>query len=219
MRQSGLIRSWNDARGFGFIAPADGTDDVFVHISALVPGYPRPQAGQAVSFETTRQEGRTRARLVMLENVVRSRPRPRPAPAPAPAAAQPAQTDGARTGPPASGVWVLPAFVGLCILLVLFWHPPRVLIPLYFAASATSLALYALDKRAARQGRRRVPEATLHGVDLLGGWPGALVAQQWFRHKTSKRSFRTVYWVTVVLNVSVLVWSASPHAAALLNPG
>ena len=39
---------------------------------------------------------------------------------------------------------------------------------------------------------------------FVGGWPGALVAQQLFRHKTRKRSFRRAFWITVVVNVLVL---------------
>ena len=74
----------------------------------------------------------------------------------------------------------------------------------YAAVSAVTFAAYGLDKRAARRGTRRTPEVTLHLLSLLGGWPGALVAQRTFRHKTVKQPFRAVFWCTVALNCLAL---------------
>ncbi len=84
----------------------------------------------------------------------------------------------------------------------------------YVAVSLLTFTIYAIDKSAARAGRWRTPEATLHLLALAGGWPGALLAQQWLRHKSAKRSFRTVFWVTVVLNLVGLVLLCSPQADA-----
>lgn len=84
----------------------------------------------------------------------------------------------------------------------------------YAAVSLLTFTMYAIDKSAARTGRWRTPEATLHLLALAGGWPGALLAQQWLRHKSAKRSFRAVFWVTVVLNVVGLVLLCSPQADA-----
>jgi uncharacterized membrane protein YsdA (DUF1294 family) len=41
---------------------------------------------------------------------------------------------------------------------------------------------------------------------VIGGWPGALVAQEVFRHKSRKLSFRRVLWTTVALNCGALIW-------------
>jgi len=73
---------------------------------------------------------------------------------------------------------------------------------LYVLASASCIALYAIDKAAAIRGGRRVPEATLLWLGALGGWPGAIVAQQVLRHKTAKRSFRLRFWLSVAANVA-----------------
>ena len=81
---------------------------------------------------------------------------------------------------------------------------------LYLGASVVTLVVYAIDKRAAGSGRRRVSENTLHLLALAGGWPGAIVAQQALRHKTAKRSFRAVFWVTVAANVVGFVALATP---------
>jgi uncharacterized membrane protein YsdA (DUF1294 family) len=80
-------------------------------------------------------------------------------------------------------------------------------IPLtYFAASLTAFVLYRADKTAAVNGRHRTAEDTLLVVGLLGGWPGALVAQDMLRHKSRKASFQVMFWATVVLNCAVLGW-------------
>lgn len=74
----------------------------------------------------------------------------------------------------------------------------------YLVASLITFMVYALDKSAAKRGARRTPESTLHLLSLVGGWPGAVLAQGLFRHKTLKRSFRFVFWITVAVNLSGL---------------
>jgi uncharacterized membrane protein YsdA (DUF1294 family) len=73
----------------------------------------------------------------------------------------------------------------------------------YACASVVCFAAYALDKSAARAGRRRTPERTLLLLGLACGWPGAVLAQRWLRHKSAKRSFQLKFWLTVVTNISV----------------
>lgn len=57
---------------------------------------------------------------------------------------------------------------------------------------------YARDKRLAREGAWRVAEARLHLLELLGGWPGAFLAQRRLRHKCSKGSYQFVFWLIVL---------------------
>ena len=64
--------------------------------------------------------------------------------------------------------------------------------------SALTYWVYARDKRRAENGEWRVPEARLHLLDLLGGWPGGFLAQRRLRHKCSKGSYQFVFWLIVL---------------------
>jgi len=74
----------------------------------------------------------------------------------------------------------------------------------YGVMSQLCFCVYGFDKLAARQGWRRARERTLHLLALLGGWPGAWLAQHVFCHKTVKPAFRRWFWLTVATNVLVL---------------
>ena len=73
----------------------------------------------------------------------------------------------------------------------------------YVLASGFAFALFGWDKRSARLGHRRVSERTLHTVELLGGWPGALAGSRLFRHKTQKTSYRIVFGLIVAAHVAL----------------
>lgn len=88
--------------------------------------------------------------------------------------------------------------------------PLNIIAALYAACSIVCFGVYAWDKAAARAGRRRTPESTLLLLGLAGGWPGALLAQRWLRHKTSKASFQLRFWGTVLLNAGLFAWLALP---------
>ena len=74
----------------------------------------------------------------------------------------------------------------------------------YLVASLICAGLYWHDKRQALVRGQRIPEKVLHLSELLGGWPGALVAQQVWRHKTRKLSYQVVFWLIVL--VHQVVW-------------
>lgn len=66
---------------------------------------------------------------------------------------------------------------------------PRFLLWLYPVLSLVSFLAYVRDKAAARNHARRIPEARLLTLDLLGGWPGGFAAQHLLRHKTRTVSY------------------------------
>lgn len=72
--------------------------------------------------------------------------------------------------------------------------------------SAIAFVLYALDKRRARENQWRISEATLHTIELLGGWPGGIAGRAILRHKSSKLSFRAVSWLIIAGHLGLIAW-------------
>lgn len=176
----GRLAEWNDGKGFGWIV-APGGNRVFAHIKDFERGQLRPVAGDEVTFTPgTGEDERPKAVAIRLVRKT------------------------ARIG---AGAWL-----GWVLLLVLpiaggihdgfhWW-----VIPAWYAvASVVAWCLYASDKRRAREGLWRVKETTLHLTEILGGWPGAFLAQRKFRHKTVKRSFQGAFWLAVLIHQFIAI--------------
>ncbi len=201
MRFEGVIRSWNDERGFGFIEPTQGGQDIFVHIKAFPRGATRPAIGQRVSFEVELgPQGKKRARKARTVQPARLRTRAR-------------ENSPTRWG--TASLFAIPAFLVVYVATDLLWRPPTWLALVYLATSAVTFLAYAIDKSSARRGAWRTSESTLHALAIAGGWPGALLAQQILRHKSAKAEFRSVFWVTVTVNVVAFVVLCSPIGRSL----
>lgn len=110
-----------------------------------------------------------------------------------------------RVGAQVVGYLAVAGFIPIVILEVIFWGVPTWVFAIYGGVSIVSFALYWQDKRAAVEGTWRVPEEQLHLLGLVGGWPGGIVAQNLFRHKTQKEKFARNFWFTVMLNVLIFV--------------
>lgn len=83
---------------------------------------------------------------------------------------------------------------------------PVWIVAVYAVTSFISLTAYGCDKSYAEKGTWRIPESTLHFFALLGGWPGGLVAQRLFRHKTRKLTFQLVFWLIVLFHFAAWGW-------------
>ena len=202
MRFDGRLSSWNDERGFGFIEPLQGGQEIFVHIKSFPAGTGRPVVGLPLSFEVELgPQGKKRAKSV---EFVRAR---------RPARSSRAERPAAWTLP---RMLVLPGFVAVYVLVASRWPVSPWVAAAYLLASLSAFFAYATDKSAARKGGWRTSEATLHGLGLACGWPGALLAQQLLRHKSSKPSFVAGFWATVAINIGAFVILHSPVAKRLL---
>ncbi|CAN7315841.1 cold shock and DUF1294 domain-containing protein [Variovorax sp. LjRoot84] len=202
MRFEGTLKTWNDERGFGFIESSQGGQEIFVHVKAFKARTGRPQINQVFSFEIELgPQGKKRAKNVAPVQPVRRRPNAR--------GESPAQWGTA-------SLFAIPVFLILFVAVSLLWRPPLwFFAAVYVVGSALTFLAYAVDKSAARRQAWRTSESTLHLLALAGGWPGALLAQQLLRHKSTKAEFRSVFWATVVLNALGFVALCSPLRSSL----
>ena len=187
MRYQGKITSWKDDQGFGFITPNMGGEPVFVHIKAFANRQRRPAGSEIVTYEIASDtRGRLQARNVAYVSERRAAPR-------------------SSSGPSRLPLVVAALFLVFIAFFGLTARVPLGLLGLYAGASLVTFIAYAIDKSAAQSGRWRTQESTLHLLALIGGWPGALIAQNRLRHKSRKGPFLLVFWVTVLLNCSGLI--------------
>lgn len=184
---TGVLERWEDEKGYGFIQPDEGGREIFAHIHDFTEKYPRPRDGDQVGYrEGTDEQGRPCAKHIIRPQLQK---RKRPS-------------------------RFLPLLLILAYLGWFAWksrqgaYPEA--FPLYLAGiSFLSYLHYAWDKRRAIRKKFRISEARLHLLDLLGGWPGGLLAQRTFRHKVSKTSFQVVFWFTALLNIGILLYLAT----------
>jgi uncharacterized membrane protein YsdA (DUF1294 family)/cold shock CspA family protein len=211
-RLRGKLVTWKPDKAFGFIRPDQGGKDVFVHQRDFGSISRAPRAGDLVYFQRVADgKGRYRAADVQVEGLQRA----------AVSAAPRRQRTGrrARGASLASRTGLLITAIFACVLagLAVFTRLPIIVLPVYVVVSLLAFLLYAFDKSAAMNGRWRTPESTLLLIGLVGGWPGALVAQSLFRHKSSKAPFQASFWFSVLVNCAALAWMCTADGAAAIR--
>lgn len=193
MRYQGKITDWNDDKGFGFVTPNGGGSRVFVHIKSFSNRQRRPAGNDLVTYELTSDvRGRPQGAKVAF---VGDRSSSLPASVP---------------GPGIKALIFAAGFLAFVVGAVATGKLPVVALITYLVASCAAYLAYVLDKSASLKGKWRTPESTLHLLSLVGGWPGAMLAQRMLRHKTQKQTFQVTYWATVALNCAAFGWLLSP---------
>lgn len=189
MRYQGRLTTWHDDKGYGFITPNGGGPRVFVHRTDFGSGR-RPRGDELVTYELTLDD-KKRHNARNVQYVKATRPRGLPA-------------IGAIGAPVLAAV-----FFGYLLSTSATGKLPWAVPAWYAVFSVMTYLAYRHDKDAAVRGNWRTKEEHLHMLSLVGGWPGALIAQRWLRHKSTKVSFLAVFFVTTALNLAALIWLAS----------
>ena len=182
--RKGKITEWNDEKGFGFISPIEDGRKIFFHVSDYPRNRGRPALGQVVFFDPVRSEKGEKATNIALSMV----------------GAPIKSKDRMARASYLVGLFIIFMLAAIAVGRIHFY-----VFVVYISVSLITFFAYGWDKTKARKGQWRTPEQTLHILALAGGWPGALVAQQYYRHKSQKKEFRIVFWVTVLLNCCTLL--------------
>lgn len=213
MRLKGKLISWDEEKAFGFIKPNSGGQDVFIHKRAFINQARTPKLQNIITFTLSKdKQGRNcaseatfsgeklKVKNLTVTNKVLSQVKVR------------------TRNNKANKFLIYLAIIFLSTLsFASYLHkiPPLILYG-YWGASLITFFAYGIDKVKAQMKWWRISESTLHLLALVGGWPGAAIAQQVFRHKSQKRVFRQAYWFTVITNCCVFGWLISPYGKAIL---
>lgn len=192
MRIKGKITQWDDAKGFGFIVPMLPGDRVFLHIKALQNRTRRPEVGEVVTYSIGQDaQGRLQAQEVTF-------------------AGEQHRIKAAKTASNQSLLWIA-CFAGVLGASVFLAKLPHYVVAAYALLSVFTFLSYGWDKRKAQSGnsKNRTPELHLQLLALLGGWPGAWLAQTYLRHKSQKQSFLVAFWTMVAINLVAFSWLTS----------
>ncbi|QDP02769.1 DUF1294 domain-containing protein [Thalassotalea sp. PS06] len=196
MRSKGKLISWDAGKGFGFIAPTTTVSgkNVFIHKSDFQSANAcrkrTPQINDVITY-TLSSDNKGRACAIDAtfsgEKLIKK---------------QPQQTSK------------FSIYLALLFLACLFFYSvyagiSLTLVFIYIGLSIFTFLMYGWDKHKAQHGGWRTSESTLHLFALFGGWPGAAIAQQLIRHKSKKKEFRLVFWMTVILNIFAVCWLLS----------
>jgi len=196
--ESGIISNWNEEKGFGFITSNSGGKSLFFHINEYSHRHKRPIKNLEVQyFTSTDPKGRICAIDV--------------------APLKGHKNNGRELIQKFFSLVLISAFSFFLYYLFDSRLIPIELVCLYSIMSVIAFFMYAKDKNAAEWGEWRTSESTLHTLSLLGGWPGAKIAQSFLRHKSKKLSFRVTYWVTVAANCGALYWLVTPKGSMWLK--
>jgi len=212
-RKKGKIIKWNDDKGFGFILPNDSQKNIFVHIKSFTDRNVRPVENQNVTYTVQNNDNdkysainvsrstdnpiRSRTNSSNVNNIISKRKRSNKNNIPF-------DQKSTHSIPILYIIFILGFMIFLFHFSILEDKLPPFVIIVYIVMGIITYFVYSGDKLQAIDNERRTSEQSLLALSLFGGWIGALIAQQRFRHKTKKTSFQISFWTTVFLNILLL---------------
>lgn len=197
MRANGKIVDWDSASNSGYALAKAGGSRVFIEAKDFEDSGYKAVIGQQIKFEISEpKRGKPIGKSIQFVG---------------PKIAK-------RKLPILGLVWgAIVTIAGLIGWLLISQALPKALIIYYGAVSVISFISYYIDKRAARKDLWRIRERTLQLWSMLGGWPGALLAQGMFRHKIRKLSFMVIFWGIVGLHLSLLFYYLTAEGEVLVR--
>ena len=177
------IVEWDDQKGFGYLHHQKGK--LFLHRKDFAERHKRPSKGDNIHYQVG-YDPKGRSCAVAATHV----------------------NDG--------GKITILTWISLLLLMatpaiawshfILIKKPSLLFLILPFAViNLITYLSYRSDKKKSRAKEWRTSEATLHFLELFGGWPAALLAQRQFRHKYSKIDFQIIYWMIVILHLYLAI--------------
>jgi uncharacterized membrane protein YsdA (DUF1294 family)/cold shock CspA family protein len=202
---TGRLIEWRDGKGFGFVRPDTGGKDFFVHISAFGKGLKRrPRTGDIIHFSAADNDRENAAKRRIAQAYIEG------------VDYKPRRIGSAMGYTPIEILFNrILISLPLALSLYLIWERANP-IPLvsYIFMSALTVLCYAADKKHAMIDSWRIPEPYLHLLELMGGWPGGLLAQNQFRHKVKKPAYQWIFWSIVVFHG--ILWFIALYSGSLL---
>ena len=207
IQQQGRIIKWQEGRGTGFIETEAG-ESILFHVSELKAAY-LPKVGDEVIFTIGKDSmGRIEAQQIQefadvkLSIMNKSQEKYQHNSKYQQQRSYQAEFEAMRKKHLLLGI----GFYAVLILLAVMGKLSWLFIVWYILLGLITYLIYARDKLAAQRGRWRIPESTLHILSVLGGWVGAMIAQNYLRHKSKKSEFRMTYYATILINLAGLLF-------------
>ncbi len=182
MDMIGTISEWDAEKGQGFITVSGQPKRIFFQLADVSRKGHSPKVDEYVRFHVTKDVyGSIRATDI--------------------------ETPTSFNFSSAIAVWFASV---LCASVYLFEYS-LIATVFYFLVSAITYAIYAFDKSAEQHGGWRIPLFSLYFLSLIGGWPGALLAQGFLYYRYHDDLFKVLLWFTALANFTLYCWTLSPH--------
>ncbi len=185
LRKKGILTKWDDDRGYGFITPVGEKQEIFVHISEFQS---QPSIYERVSFTLSKDK---KDRDCAINVIVFEKAKL-----------------NYKTKKTNTISWFSIITITIFYLMLFYLTQNTTIefyiIPYYALISILTFYIYASDKNSAQDRDWRISENTLHFLSIIGGWSGALLAIDKLQHKSRKKSFKIVFFITILLNLVLL---------------